>query len=173
LTASPPAKLLHPRRMGKALACPSFALLVPAYQGTAVFRPGGKTADQGPGTIHYHCLKKGRERKPALSFLEHHADIHLIIELGNHLLQPDTLLRVDQYGAVDVGTDLVLKAAADFTIYDEAHHVERSYSDYKTVDGFVYPHKFTYPGRDGTSRLTATVEKLEINLPLEGRFSIP
>jgi hypothetical protein len=74
---------------------------------------------------------------------------------------------------IDVGTDLVLKAAADFTIYDEAHHVERSYSDYKTVDGFIYPHKFTYAGRDGTSRLTATVEKLEINLPLEGRFSIP
>jgi hypothetical protein len=74
---------------------------------------------------------------------------------------------------IEVETDLVLKAAADFTLYEEAHHAERVYSDYRTVDGFIYPHKFTYPGRDGVSRLTATIEKLEINLPLEGRFSIP
>lgn len=74
---------------------------------------------------------------------------------------------------IDVETDLVLKAAADFTIYGEAHHAERVYSDYRTVGRFVYPHKFTYAGRDGTTRLTATIERLEINLPLEGRFSIP
>jgi len=74
---------------------------------------------------------------------------------------------------IDVETDLVLKAAADFTLYEEAHHAERAYSDYRTVDGLLYPHKFTYPGRDGNSRLTATIEKLEINLPLEGRFTIP
>lgn len=74
---------------------------------------------------------------------------------------------------IEVETDLVLKAAADFTLYGDAHHVERVYSDYKSVGGFIYPHKFTYAGRDGVSRLTATIEKLEINLPLEGRFSIP
>ncbi len=74
---------------------------------------------------------------------------------------------------IDVGTDLVLKAAADFTLYGEAHHAERVYSDYRAVDGLVYPHKFTYAGRDGTTRLTATIERLEINLPLEGRFTIP
>jgi hypothetical protein len=74
---------------------------------------------------------------------------------------------------IDVGTDLVLKAAADFTLYGEAHHAERVYSDYRAVNRLVYPHKFTYAGRDGTTRLTATIERLEINLPLEGRFTIP
>jgi hypothetical protein len=74
---------------------------------------------------------------------------------------------------IDVETDLVLKVAANFTLYGQAHYAERVYSDHRAVDGFIYPHRFTYAGRDGTSRLTATVERLEINLPLEGRFSIP
>lgn len=74
---------------------------------------------------------------------------------------------------INVETDLVLKAAANFTLYGEEHYVERVYSDYRAVNGFIYPHRFTYAGRDGSSRLTATVEKLEINLPLEGRFTIP
>ena len=74
---------------------------------------------------------------------------------------------------IDSGSDLVIKASADFTLYGEAYHVERNYSDYRVVDGFLYPHSFTYPGRDGVTRLRASVERLELNIPLEGRFSIP
>jgi len=74
---------------------------------------------------------------------------------------------------IDSETDLVLKATADIELYGEAHHVERVYSDYQAVEGFFYPKKFTYAARDGVSRLTATIENLEINLPLEGRFTIP
>jgi hypothetical protein len=74
---------------------------------------------------------------------------------------------------VDAETYLTCKVAADFTLHGGAHHVERDYRDYREVDGLVYPHAFTYQGRDGVTRLTATLEKLEINLPLDGRFDIP
>jgi hypothetical protein len=74
---------------------------------------------------------------------------------------------------IDSETDLVHKITADIVLYGEAHHSERVYSDYESVDGFAFPHSFTYAGRDGVSRLTATIENLELNLPLEGRFTIP
>ena len=74
---------------------------------------------------------------------------------------------------IDSETDLILKVTADIVLYGQTYHTERVYSDYQPVDGLVFPHKFTYPARDGVSRLTATIEELEINLPLEGRFTIP
>jgi len=74
---------------------------------------------------------------------------------------------------IDVGTDLVIEVEADFTLYGEAHHAERSYGDYREVDGLLYPHYFTYACRDGVTRLRATLVSLELNLPFEGRFTIP
>ena len=75
---------------------------------------------------------------------------------------------------LDAQTYLVHRAAADVVLYGEEYHPERTYSDYRMVDGILYPHAFTYVGRDGVEVLTATMESLEFNVPLdEERFSVP
>lgn len=73
---------------------------------------------------------------------------------------------------LDAQTYLVHKATAYFTIGDAEFQPERVYSDYQLRDGILYPHAFTYQGRDGV--FTATMINLEFNIPLEDdRFSLP
>ncbi len=75
---------------------------------------------------------------------------------------------------LDAETYLVYRAATDFTIRGQEYHAERTYSDYQLCDGILYPHAFTYASRDGLETLTATMAKLEFNVPLaDERFSIP
>ena len=75
---------------------------------------------------------------------------------------------------LDAQTHLVRKAAAYFTINGQGYHPERTYSDYRLVDGILYPHAFTYEGRNGVDVFTATLRTIEFSIPLEDeRFSVP
>ena len=66
---------------------------------------------------------------------------------------------------VDAETYMVLKAAADFTIRGNAHHWERLFTNYREVDGILFPWAFTYPGRQGEI-LTASVDEIQVDTPL-------
>ena len=75
---------------------------------------------------------------------------------------------------LDAQTYLVYRAASDVVVGEQEYHYERIYSDYRLLDGILYPHAFTYAGRDGVEVLTATMVKLEFNAPLEDeRFAVP
>ncbi len=74
---------------------------------------------------------------------------------------------------LDATTYLVLKVTAHVTIGGKEHHPEREYKDYREHDGILYPHAFTYQGRDG-GVLTATMKTLEFNVSLGiDRFALP
>ena len=73
---------------------------------------------------------------------------------------------------LDAETHLIYKAVANFTINGTEYHPERIYSDYQLSGEIIYPHAFTYEGRDGV--FTATFLNIEFNIPLEDeRFSDP
>jgi hypothetical protein len=73
---------------------------------------------------------------------------------------------------LDAETHLIYKAVANFTINGTEYHPERTYRDYQLSGGIIYPHAFTYEGRDGV--FTATFLNIEFNIPLEDeRFSDP
>lgn len=74
---------------------------------------------------------------------------------------------------INTETHLIFKATANYTVYGDEYYVERTYSNYREVDGLLYPHKFTYQGRDGVTTLTATIRRLEINVNLDDRFKLP
>jgi len=68
---------------------------------------------------------------------------------------------------LDAHTYLISRISAGFTLYDQLHHAERTCSDYREVDGILYPHACTYLGRNGTDLYTATMESIEFDVPLE------
>jgi hypothetical protein len=74
---------------------------------------------------------------------------------------------------VDATSHLPVKVTASVAIQGEEYTFERSYLDYQEVGGFTYFKAFTYPthGDAETPHLTATIESLEFNPPLdEARF---
>lgn len=72
---------------------------------------------------------------------------------------------------IDKETGLITKITAEFVLYGEEQETERGFSDYMEVDGIMYAHAFTYEGRNGVE--TVTVEDIEFNLDLSGRFIVP
>ena len=68
-------------------------------------------------------------------------------------------------------TGLIDITRADVTLYGEEHSPQREFSNYREVDGVMFPHAFTFEGRTGV--VTVTVESVEFNIDLEGRFDIP
>jgi len=111
------------------------------------------------------------------AFFDHPAEYmgtETVDGIETHILQVTLPLGAVMTYNLDAQTYLVYRAASDITIGEKEHHMERTYSDYRVHDGIMYPHAFTYEGRDGTEVLTATMEKLEFNIPLEDeRFSVP
>ncbi len=72
---------------------------------------------------------------------------------------------------IDKETGLIQMIRADFTLYGEEHSPQREFSDYRLVDGIMFPHAFTYEGRTGV--VPVSVENVEFNVDLEGRFVVP
>ena len=98
----------------------------------------------------------------------------IVDNIETHKLQVTLPLGAVMTYNLDAQTYLVYRAASDVTVGDKEYHYERTYSDYRLHDGILYPHTFTYAGRDGVEVLTATMKKLEFNLPLEDeQFSVP
>jgi len=98
----------------------------------------------------------------------------IVDTIETHKLQVTLPLGAVMTYNLDAHTYLVYKATAHFTIDNKEYHPEHTYSDYRLVDGILYPHAFTYEGRNGTEVFTATMKKLEFNVPLEDeRFSVP
>lgn len=75
---------------------------------------------------------------------------------------------------LDASTFLVRRASSSIVFEDKEYHFYRSYSDYRRLDGILYPYACDYAGRDGVEVLTATMVELEFNVPLDDeRFAIP
>ena len=73
---------------------------------------------------------------------------------------------------IDSDTFLPVKATAEFTMNGKAIRDWRDFSDYRDVDGVMYPHGFTYGSRTG--RQNGWVSSVEINVPLsDDLFKIP
>ncbi|MFH1941850.1 MAG: hypothetical protein ABIL68_07070, partial [bacterium] len=73
---------------------------------------------------------------------------------------------------VDAKTYLLHKAVAHLTLYGEARHPERVFSDYKEIGGIRFPHGFTYGSRNGIMK--GRIESVEINAPMDDdHFQIP
>ena len=73
---------------------------------------------------------------------------------------------------IDARSHLIARAATDFSLRGQVHHSERNFSDYRKVDGLLYPHAFTYQGKEGVR--TGTIEKIELDVPIDdARFRIP
>ncbi len=98
----------------------------------------------------------------------------IVDNIETHILQVTLPLGAVLTYNLDAQTYLVYRTSSDVTIGDKEYHMERTYSDYRLHDGILYPHAFTYAGRDGVKVLTATMETLEFNVPFEDEhFSIP
>lgn len=92
--------------------------------------------------------------------------------VDTHKLQVTLPLGTVMTYYLDARTHLVLMAATRHTLNGTEYRPERTYSDYRTVAGVLYPHAFTYRGRTGV--FTATAERIEFNVPLGSeRFAIP
>jgi len=75
---------------------------------------------------------------------------------------------------IDAATWLPYKISAHMTIRGQVFDIERGFSDYRNVDGILYPHGFTYPSRDRKSVLQGRLTSVEINPVLDdGHFEIP
>ncbi len=94
--------------------------------------------------------------------------------IETHKLQVTLPLGAVMTYFLDAQTHLVHKAAAYLTVAGQEYHPERTYSDYRSVDGILYPHAFSYEGRNGSDVFTATIRDIEFNIPLgDERFSAP
>lgn len=67
---------------------------------------------------------------------------------------------------IDTDTCLPLKADTRIFIQGTYFDIERVYSDYRPVDGILYPHGFTYAGRDRKPQ-NGRVVAVEFNIPLK------
>jgi hypothetical protein len=75
---------------------------------------------------------------------------------------------------IDAGTWLPYKVRARLTIRGQSFDVERGFSDYRRVDGILYPYGFTYPSRDKKSVIQGRMTSVEINPVLDdAHFTIP
>jgi len=75
---------------------------------------------------------------------------------------------------IDASTWLPYKTRVHMTIHGQSHDTERVFSDYKNVDGILYPHGFTYPSRDRKTVVQGRVTSVELNPVLDpAHFTIP
>ncbi len=75
---------------------------------------------------------------------------------------------------LDTESGLPSKIVVHMVIRGQSLGNERILSDYKKVDGILYPHGFTYPSRDRKSVIQGRVTSVEFNVPLdEAHFTIP
>ena len=74
---------------------------------------------------------------------------------------------------LDAESGLPLKVNTRFTIRGMAIDNDRAYSDYRKVSGILYPHGFTYRGRNNDVQ-KARVTSVEFNIALDdAHFTVP
>ena len=110
------------------------------------------------------------------AFFDHpfeYLGIQKIEEVDFHKLLVKLPLGAKMIYYISAKNYLIGKVTADFILLDRAFHTEREFSDYREINGVLYPHTFTYEGFEG-GRQTATIDVVEINPTLnETRFRIP
>lgn len=73
---------------------------------------------------------------------------------------------------IDQESFLIAKVTADFILYGEERHAEQELSDYREVDGILFPYGFTYGSRTG--QMKGWIHSIEINFSVsDGYFKIP
>jgi len=73
---------------------------------------------------------------------------------------------------IDQESFLIAKITTDFVLYGEERHAEQECSDYREVDGVLFPYGFTYGSRTG--QMKGWIHSIEINFPIsDGYFDIP
>jgi len=73
---------------------------------------------------------------------------------------------------IDVKSFLPVLATAVLKMHGNEVRPRRDFSDYKNVEGILYPHGFTYGSRNG--RQNGYVTSVKINIPMsEDKFTIP
>ena len=91
-----------------------------------------------------------------------------------HKIRPQLPHGAELVYFIDASTWLPFKISTHMTIRGQSFDAERGFSDYKTVDGILYPHGFTYPSRDKKSVLQGRIASVEINPVLDdAHFTIP
>jgi hypothetical protein len=91
-----------------------------------------------------------------------------------HKIRPKLPHGAELVYSIDGQTWLPAKFSTRMTIRGRSFGSERGFSDYKNVRGILYPHGFTYPGRDRTSVIQGRIASVEINPVLdEAHFTIP
>jgi len=73
---------------------------------------------------------------------------------------------------IDKESFLIAKITADFVLYGKEHHAEQKCSDYREVDGILFPRGFTYGSRTG--QMKGWVHSIEVNFPAsDDYFKVP
>jgi len=75
---------------------------------------------------------------------------------------------------VDSDTGLIVKAQAKLKVRGNEMDVESTFSDFRTVDGLVFPFAIEQGAAGGTQKQKITVEKIEVNPDLnDSQFHMP
>ena len=79
-----------------------------------------------------------------------------------------------RYYYLDADSYMVIKLETQTMIRGSLQEGETYYGDYEKVDGVYYPFAFESGQKDQPDRQQFSVEKVEVNAPLEGaRFTVP
>jgi len=79
-----------------------------------------------------------------------------------------------RYDYVDVATHQLVRADKSETIAGRELWLEESFSDFREVDGLVFPHRIETHVSDRPETITVTVEKVELNPEIDDtRFRFP
>jgi len=91
-----------------------------------------------------------------------------------HKIRPKLPHGAEMVYYIDANTWLPFKITTHLIIRGQSFDAERVYSDYKNVGGILYPHGFTYPGRDRKSTMQGRLTSVEFNVALDdAHFTIP
>ena len=91
-----------------------------------------------------------------------------------HKIRPKLPHGAEMVYYIDAATWLPYKVSTHKTIRGQVFDAERGFSDYRDVEGILYPHGFTYPSRDRRSVLQGRLTSVEINPFLDdAHFKIP
>lgn len=69
---------------------------------------------------------------------------------------------------IDQESFLIAKITADFILYGEKHNAEQECSDYREVEGILFPYGFTYGSRTG--QMKGWTHSIEINFPVNDDY---
>lgn len=79
-----------------------------------------------------------------------------------------------RYYYIDTDSHLEIKVETERNIRGTVHYDETFYGDYEQVNGLYFPFSFETGPKGEADRVTFTVEKVEINVPLsDTQFSMP